>query len=105
MTAAERKKSATSLLSDRTSVGVRDLRDHLSAYLERVKAGETITITDHGRPIARLVRDEPLSPHMLEMVRQGRLTPATKPLPRWQDIPHVPYDGSIQELMDEIRGK
>ena len=50
---------------------MRDLRDHLSAYLERVKDGETITITEHGRPIARLVRDEPLSPHMLKLVADG----------------------------------
>jgi prevent-host-death family protein len=35
--------------------GVRDLRDHLSRYLERVRAGEELTVTDRGRPIARLV--------------------------------------------------
>jgi len=98
-------KSATTLDTGSTIVGVREFRDHLSAYLERVKAGEMITVTEHGRPVARLVRDEPLSPHLLEMVAQGRLTLATKPFPRWEDIPHLPYDGSIQELMDEIRGR
>lgn len=35
-------------------VGVRDLRNGLSAHLDRVKAGEEIIITEHGRPIARL---------------------------------------------------
>jgi prevent-host-death family protein len=35
--------------------GVRELRDHLSRYLERVRAGEELTVTDRGRPIARLV--------------------------------------------------
>jgi prevent-host-death family protein len=35
--------------------GVRDLRDHLSRYLERVRAGEELTVTDRGHPIARLV--------------------------------------------------
>lgn len=41
--------------SARTAVvGVRDLRNQLSAYLDRVRAGEEITVTDHGRPIARL---------------------------------------------------
>lgn len=35
--------------------GVRDLRDHLSRYLERVRSGEELTVTDRGRPIARLV--------------------------------------------------
>lgn len=36
-------------------VGIRELRDHLSRYLERVQAGEELTVTDRGRPIARLV--------------------------------------------------
>lgn len=105
MARSNAKKSATSIPPIGTRVGVRDLRDHLSAYLERVKAGEMITVTEHGMPIARLVRDEPLSPHLLEMIAQGRLTPATKPFPRWGDIPHIPYDGSIQDLMDEICGR
>ena len=98
------QKSATYDPPGRTSVGVRDLRDHLSAYLERVKDGEMITITEHGRPVARLVRDEPLSPHMLKLVADGTLTLPTKPLPRWEDIPRVRYDGSIQDLIDEVRG-
>ena len=105
MKRASESKSATFSPPGRIEVGVRDLRDHLSAYLERVKDGETITVTEHGRPVARLVRDEPLSPHLLELVAQGKLTLATKPFPRWEDIPHVPYDGSIQDLMDEIRGR
>jgi prevent-host-death family protein len=37
------------------SVGVRDLKNGLSAHLDRVKAGEEITVTEHGRPIARLI--------------------------------------------------
>lgn len=99
------RKSATSTPSVGTPVGVRDLRDHLSSYLERVKAGETITVTEHGRPIARLVPDEPRSARLMELAAQGRVTLATRPFPRWEDIPHVQYDGSIQDLMDEIRGR
>jgi prevent-host-death family protein len=105
MKRANETKSATFSRPGRTEVGVRDLRDHLSSYLERVKDGETITVTEHGRPIARLVRDEPLSAHMLSLVAQGKITLPTKPFPRWEDIPHVEYDGSIQDLMDEIRGE
>lgn len=99
------RKSATLAQTTRSAVGIRDLRDHLSAYLERVKAGEVITVTEHGRPIARLVRDEPPSAHLLELAAQGRVTLATKPFTRWEDIPRVRYDGSIQDLMDEIRGR
>jgi len=34
---------------------VRELRQHASVYLERVTRGETLEITDRGRPVARLV--------------------------------------------------
>jgi len=37
-----------------TTVGVRELRDHLSDYLRRVREGELLVITDRGRPIGEL---------------------------------------------------
>lgn len=36
-------------------VGVRELRQNLSRYLDRVKAGEDLVVTEHGREVARLV--------------------------------------------------
>lgn len=35
--------------------GIRELKAHLSAYLREVKAGETVVVTDRGRPVARIV--------------------------------------------------
>lgn len=35
-------------------VGVKELKDNLSTYLRQVKAGATLTITEHGQPIGRL---------------------------------------------------
>jgi prevent-host-death family protein len=37
------------------AVGVRELRQNLSKYLDRVKAGEELTVTERGRAVARLV--------------------------------------------------
>jgi len=37
------------------TVGVRELRQNLSRYLDRVKAGEPLIVTEHGREVARLV--------------------------------------------------
>lgn len=37
-----------------SSIGIRELRQRASDYLRRVEAGETIEITDRGRPVARL---------------------------------------------------
>lgn len=36
-------------------VGIRELRDHLSSVLRRVKRGETVTITERRRPVAILI--------------------------------------------------
>lgn len=35
-------------------VSVRDLKNHLSEYLRRARAGEEILVTSHGRAVARL---------------------------------------------------
>jgi len=35
-------------------VSVRELRNHLSEYLKRASGGEDVTVTSHGKPIARL---------------------------------------------------
>jgi prevent-host-death family protein len=66
-------------------VGVRELRQNLSVYLRRVQAGETLEVTEHGRPVARLepMRDEAMSPYE-RMKAEGRIRPATV---RWEDIP------------------
>lgn len=34
---------------------MRELRQHASVYLARVAAGETLRVTDRGRPVALLV--------------------------------------------------
>ncbi len=35
--------------------GVAELKASLSRYLDRVKAGHEVLVTDHGRPVAKLV--------------------------------------------------
>lgn len=45
-----------------TSVGIRELRQRASELLRRVEDGESIEITDRGRPVAMLgpLPDDPL---------------------------------------------
>jgi len=57
-------------------VGIRELKARLSATLQRAAAGEFITVTDRGRPIA--VIGPPLGVVDLDAaVEQGWLTPAS----------------------------
>jgi prevent-host-death family protein len=37
------------------NVGVRELKTHLSEYLREVQKGKTVVITDHGKPVGRLI--------------------------------------------------
>ena len=51
-------------------VGVRELRQNLSVYLRRVKAGEVLEVTERGRPVALVV---PLAGTAIErLVASGR---------------------------------
>ena len=36
-------------------VGVKELRNNLSRYLDRVRDGDEVVVTDRGRAVARLV--------------------------------------------------
>lgn len=58
-----------------TKVGVRELRQNASAVLRRVVAGETVEVTDHGHPIARIV---PLHSERTldQLVAEGRASEA-----------------------------
>lgn len=42
-------------VSESATVGIRALKQNASAVVARVAAGETLTITDRGRPVARIV--------------------------------------------------
>lgn len=99
-----RPKDATTGPAGAT-VGVRELRDGLSRYLERVKAGEAITITEHGRPIAKIIGTH-YPPRLLELIAQGRATPPRSPRrTRPDEFPKVPVSGSVSDLVSEMRDK
>lgn len=83
-------------------VAVRELKAKLSAYLQRAAAGELITVTDRGRPVAVL---GPLPGHVdLDAAAEaGWLTPATasglKPLRRHRPV------RPVAEVLDQDRGE
>jgi prevent-host-death family protein len=66
---------------DEPSVGLRELRHHTSEVIARVRRGETIEVTEHGTPVARLVPiDRPERPAILARLEtEGRLRRARNP--------------------------
>jgi prevent-host-death family protein len=61
-------------------IGVRELRQHASHYLDRVKAGETIEVTERGRLVALLVPPHPAAGPREQLIASGRLLPGSGPL-------------------------
>lgn len=81
--------------------GVRELRDHLSRYLAEVRDGAEITVTDHGRAVARLV---PLAqPRPLDrLIAEGLVTPAEK-RKRSRTPKPITTRGTVSDLVAEQR--
>jgi prevent-host-death family protein len=82
-------------------IGVRELRQNASRYLARVKAGETVEVTERGVLVARIVPLQPSESARDRLVAAGKLIPAKGPR-------HFPeplnVDGpSTAEVLDELR--
>ncbi len=60
----------------RRGVGVRELRQNLSVYLRRVKAGETIEVTERGQRVAILSRADAGLTVLDQLIAAGRAVPA-----------------------------
>jgi len=55
------------------SIGIRELNQDTSRIVACAKAGETVTITEHGKPVARIV---PFRKSRIEqLIEDGRATP------------------------------
>jgi len=63
------------------TVGVRELRQNLSIYLDRVKLGETLGVTEYGQVVAILAPLPAAKLTTLErLVGEGRATAPTRSL-------------------------
>ena len=88
-----------------TTVGVRDLKNQLSSFLDRVKAGEEIVVTEHGRPIARLSAVGAEVDRMSALVEAGVVQLAPRPTRRIPRRRVKLVNGALQlvELVAEQR--
>jgi prevent-host-death family protein len=64
----------TRRLEPTVSVGIRELKNKLSAYLGKVKAGERLAVTDRGEVVAFIVpaSESPELDGLLKLVREDR---------------------------------
>jgi prevent-host-death family protein len=83
-------------------VGVRELRQNLSVYLRRVKAGQVLEVTERGHPVARL---EPIgaADALARLERQGRIVHrASGDLSTIRPL-KLGLERSLSSILDEMR--
>lgn len=86
-----------------SSVGIRELRQNLSVYLERVKKGEALTVTEHGTAVA-ILRPLPKASNVLDrLVAEGR---ASAPSRSVRGLPRplaVRLERPLSQILDDLR--
>ncbi|MGH2401437.1 MAG: type II toxin-antitoxin system Phd/YefM family antitoxin [Candidatus Limnocylindria bacterium] len=85
-------------------VGIRELRQNASEYVRRAEAGETIEVTDRGRPVARLAPLPEAASILDRLIAEGKATRATRD---WRTLPPPapPEPGArpLSDIVDEMR--
>lgn len=90
------------------TAAISDLKARLSEYLDKVKAGEEVVITDRGKPIARLLplsRTKGVRDSLLGMEKKGllRLGPGKLPKNFWTMSRAEDPKGSVLRALLEER--
>lgn len=85
-------------------VGVKELKDGLSAYLRRVARGEHVRITSRGEPVADLIPAQPAKaedPELLQLEAEGKITLSRLPRPRPSPPPSKARRPASRYVLDE----
>lgn len=82
------------------TVGVRELRANLSGYVDAVKLGRSYTLTERGRPVARLVPVPGASAYE-KLVLAGVIKPSYNKAGVLE--PPVEAQGSVSDLIGDQR--
>jgi len=85
-------------------IGIRELRQNASRYLQRVKAGETIEITERGQLIALVSPPTPERTALERLIAEGKLIPARRPWgPLPKPVPLKPGQPTPSQILEELR--
>jgi prevent-host-death family protein len=69
---------------------VRDLRENLRSWLDRVKRGEEILVTERGKAIAQLTPLDSGRQTLEELVERGLARPPLRPRRKRADVTQLP---------------
>jgi prevent-host-death family protein len=84
-------------------VGVRELRQNLTVYLRRVTAGETLEVTDRGRPVALLTGLPAVASPLRRLVAAGKAKAPTGDLLELGAPSRTRHTLSLSEALEHER--
>ena len=92
------------------STGIRELKNNLSRYVQRVRAGERVVVTDRGRVIAELVpaseEGRRRGSRYASLVSAGVIRPALEEGDPLADLPSLRLRrGTAKALIDADRAE
>jgi prevent-host-death family protein len=84
------------------TVGIRELKQNASAVIAEVVAGEVVTVTSHGRPVAQIA---PLAQDTVRgLIDAGRARPAKHRLSDLAPTPERrPGTRPLSDVLSELR--
>ncbi len=91
-------------------VGVKDLKNNLSAYLRQVKRGVRVLVTDRNEVIAEIgkprdIASETVDPLLVEWIAAEKLRPAAARKRKLAVSPVRLPPGTARRLLDAGRGE
>jgi prevent-host-death family protein len=86
------------------TVGVRELRQNLSAYLQRVREGHRLIVTERNKPVAELVPLGREHPGLRRLVAEGRVVPPVRAEPLDFSPVSVRGDRAASRALEAVRG-
>lgn len=87
-----------------STISHREMRNNSAEVLKRVENGETITVTNHGRPVARLSPVEAKS-MLEELEAKGQVRRATASVADLRSIRRVQLpDATTADIIADVRG-
>jgi len=98
-------------MGDWKTVGIKELKNNLSAYLREVRRGTRVLVSDRNRVVAELhepmagyATDEPIDPKLAEWIEAGIVSPPTVAKAKLPASPVRLEEGTATRLLDADRG-
>lgn len=87
-----------------TTAGIRELKARLSSYMQQVKAGTILVITERGKPVGRIAPIKPSAEaRMQELLQSGVVAWSGRKLAPMAPVARTQGTGTVAELLLENR--